>query len=106
MVHQTVTNNAKHDSAVKTKPNAILERIKTMALESVKAKPDGNGPHGLFGKLSQTVHQYDERCPINREIKAVKRKIMRKRARIHLVQQEGIKPLWSKDGSYEPAQIY
>ena len=60
----------------------------------------------LFAKLAQAVYQYDDKCPINQQIKLVQDKIVRKRARIHLVQTEGQKGLWSKEGSYEPGTVY
>lgn len=106
LVHQRVVKNIKEESTMKQK-NMILERMKQIVHMSAKTKMGSkNGQNSLFGQLAQAISHYDERCPINKEINKVKSKIVRKRARIHLVQTEGQKPLWHKNGSYEPAQIY
>ena len=80
--------------------------MKQLAQESAKKKSHNFMGCNLFQRLAMSINELDEHCPITREINDLKKQIIRKRARIHVFQQEGQKPLWGKDGSYEPAHVY
>ena len=67
----------------------IFMRMKQLAEESAKMKSLNYMNCNLFQRLAMSINKLDEKCPITKEINELKKKIVRKRARIHIVQTDG-----------------